>query len=117
MSRIPNPTSLQVSFLAIKKNHMMCLTQEIALLVISGLSLKKKKQACAESPCCFKKSAVIEVDPCGGVEKHPTSFVMELICFVHEEEVSLCHPGPFWTHRTLNGYDKLHRCDIRIVCV
>ena len=28
---------------------------------------------CAQTPRCFKKSAVSEVDPCGGVKKHPTS--------------------------------------------
>ena len=50
---------------------MMCLVQEISLLVIAGIRY-------AETPCCFKKSAVTEVDPCGGVEKHPTRIRYEI---------------------------------------
>ena len=54
----------------------MCLVQEVALLVTSGMRLK---QACAA--CCFKKSAVTEVDPYGGVEKHPTRAYYEINMF------------------------------------
>ena len=69
-----------------------------------------------KTPCCIKKFAVTEVDPCGGVEKQ--GFGMKLInMFVHEEEVSLCRPVPFGTHRILSDYDTLHCCDIRITCI
>ena len=59
---------------------MMCLVQEIALLVISGMRLNL--QACAETPCYFKKSAVIEVDPCGRVEKHSKRIGYEINKYV-----------------------------------
>ena len=64
--------------------------------------------------CCFKKSAVTEIDPYGGVEKHPTRTCYEINMFFYEEEVFLCCPGPFWIYRILTDYDKLHCCDIRI---
>ena len=31
-----------------------------------------------ETPCCFKNSAVTEVDPCGGVEEHHTRIHYEI---------------------------------------
>ena len=57
----------------------MCLVEEIALLVISEMRLK---QACAETLCCLKKSAVTEVDPFGGVAKHPTKICYKINKYV-----------------------------------
>ena len=50
--------------------------------VIGHLLDEFKKQVCVESPCCVKKSAVTEVDPCGGVEKHPTRIRYEIDKYV-----------------------------------
>ena len=35
-----------------------------------------------KTPCCIKKFAVTEVDPCGGVEKHPTGVWYEIDKYV-----------------------------------
>ena len=72
---VHQPHELANKFSSIKKIIMMCLVQEISLLVISEMRIK---QACAETSCCLKKSAVSEVDPCGGVEKNPTRIRYEI---------------------------------------
>ena len=35
-----------------------------------------------ETPCCIEKFAVTEVDPCGGVAKHPTGVWYEIDKYV-----------------------------------
>ena len=52
---------------------MMCLVQEIALVVISGMRLKT--DVCGNT-------AVTKVDLCGGVEKHSTRIRYEINKYV-----------------------------------
>ena len=62
------------------KKIMTCLFQEFS--VIGHLWDAFKKQAYAETPCCIKKLAVTEVDPCGGVDNHPTGVWYEIDKYV-----------------------------------
>ena len=74
---------------------MMCLVQEIAVLVISGVRLKT-------GVCGSKKSAVSEVDPCGGVEKHSTRIRYEINKYVLERR-RMC-PCVVQAHSGHTGY-------------
>ena len=81
-ARIPYPQHHELAnkFSGYKKSQM-CLVQEVALLVTSGMRLKTG--VCGiTSWCCFKKSAITEEDPCGGVEKHPTRTRYEYVLFM-----------------------------------
>ena len=70
----PQPHKLADKFSS-NKNQMMC--------GVIGQSWDAfEKHAYAETPCCFKKSAVPEVDPCGGVEKHCTRIRYEINKYV-----------------------------------
>ena len=61
---------------------MMCLVQEVALTLLVTSGMRLKTGVCGITvTVLFKKSAVTEVDPYGGVEKHPTRTRYEINMF------------------------------------
>ena len=71
-AHIPYPQhhELASKFPSNTNKYDVFIPRNFALLVISGMRLKNMRMQ--KIPCCIKKFAVTEVDPCGGVEKHPT---------------------------------------------
>ena len=125
----PQPHELEIKFSSNKKSYDVFSPRNNVIRHLKDDFQKKKKkkknkkkQACAESSCCFEKSAVTQVDPCVGVEKHPARIRYAIKTCRSKYVLSMrrrypCRPDPFWTHRILTDYEKLHCFDIRITCI